>query len=77
MFTDSLAPSSSGVSTVIVYSELIVGLISMDPFPSTPVKVRASILPGLIVADVEAGLMVQLRVMLSPGKIDSSDARNL
>ncbi len=77
MFTDSLAPSSSGVSTVMVYSELIVGLISMEPFPSAPVKLRASILPGLIVADVEAGLIVQLRVILSPGKIDSSEARNL
>ena len=61
----------------MVYSELIVGLISMDPFPSAPVKVSASMSPGLIVADVAAGLMVQLRVILSPGKIDSSDARNL
>ena len=77
MFRDSLAPSSSGVSTVSVYSELIVGVISMDPFPSAPVKARASILPGLMVADVEAGLMVQLSLIVSPGKIDSSDERNL
>ena len=49
----------------------------MDPFPSAPVKAKASILPGLIVADVEAGLIVQLSLMVSPGKIDSSDERNL